>query len=52
MDWTSLKIGDTLTVVGEVTEKRDDKQIFKLNTHIYNQNEKMVVEGTAVVMKI
>lgn len=47
-----VKIGDTLTVVGEVTEKRDDKQILRLNTHIYNQNEKMVVEGTAVVMKI
>lgn len=47
-----VKIGDTLTVIGEVTEKRDDKQILKLNTNIYNQNDKIVVEGTAVVMKI
>ena len=47
-----VKIGDTLTVVGEVIEKRDDKQILKMNTHIYNQFEKMVLEGTAVVMKM
>lgn len=47
-----VKIGDTLTVVGEVIEKRDDKQILKMTTHIYNQFEKMVLEGTAVVMKM
>lgn len=47
-----VKIGDTLTVIGEVTEKRDDKQILKLNTNIYNQYNKMVLEGTAVVMKM
>lgn len=46
-----VKIGDTLRVVAEVIEKRDDKRIITLQTNIYNQYDKVVVEGTATVMK-
>ncbi|PEA56014.1 3-hydroxybutyryl-CoA dehydratase [Bacillus pseudomycoides] len=46
-----VKIGDTLRVVAEVVEKRDDKRIITLQTNIYNQYNKVVVEGTATVMK-
>ncbi|MEH7460981.1 MaoC family dehydratase [Bacillus thuringiensis] len=46
-----VKIGDTLRVVAEVIEKRDDKRIITLQTNIFNQYNKVVVEGTATVMK-
>ncbi|HDX9580302.1 MaoC family dehydratase [Bacillus cytotoxicus] len=46
-----VKIGDTLRVVAEVIEKHDDKRIITLQTNIYNQHDKVVVEGTATVMK-
>ncbi|WP_020061914.1 MaoC family dehydratase [Bacillus sp. 123MFChir2] len=46
-----VKIGDTLRVIAEVIEKRDDKRIITLQTNIYNQYNKVVVEGTATVMK-
>lgn len=46
-----VRIGDTIKVVGEVINKRDDKKIITVQTNIYNQKDQLVVEGTAVVMK-
>lgn len=46
-----VKIGDTLRVVAEVIEKNDDKRIITLQTNVYNQQDKVVVGGTATVMK-
>ncbi|UOY92633.1 MaoC family dehydratase [Ectobacillus sp. JY-23] len=47
-----VKIGDTIRIVAEVTEKRDDKKMITLTTNVYNQFEKVVVTGIAVVMKL
>ncbi|BAU29261.1 3-hydroxybutyryl-CoA dehydratase [Aneurinibacillus soli] len=47
-----VKIGDTITVVAEVLEKRDDKKLIKLQTNVLNSNGKVVVEGEAMVMKM
>ena len=46
-----VKIGDTVTVVVTVTEKREDKPIMKLQTTVTNQRGEVVVDGTAVMMK-
>jgi 3-hydroxybutyryl-CoA dehydratase len=46
-----VKIGDTVTVVVTVTEKREDKPIMKLQTTVTNQRGEVVVDGTAVLMK-
>jgi 3-hydroxybutyryl-CoA dehydratase len=43
--------GDTLTAKAEVTEKKDDKHIIKLRTFVVNQDNKVVVDGEATVMK-
>ena len=45
-------IGDTLTAVVEVIEKKDAKQILILNTVVTNQSNVKVVEGQAVIKKI
>ncbi|MBN6188320.1 MaoC family dehydratase [Aneurinibacillus sp. BA2021] len=47
-----VKIGDTITAVAEVIEKRDDRKLIKLRTNLLNQNQKVVVEGEAMVMKM
>ncbi|WCK55817.1 MaoC family dehydratase [Aneurinibacillus sp. Ricciae_BoGa-3] len=47
-----VKIGDIVTAIAEVVEKRDDKKIIKLKTNLVNQNQKVVVEGEAVIMKM
>jgi len=47
-----VKIGDTVTVVVTVTEKRDDKRIIKLQTTVSNQRGEVVIDGSAVVMKL
>jgi 3-hydroxybutyryl-CoA dehydratase len=47
-----VKIGDTITVVATVTEKRDDKRIIKLRTTASNQRGEMIIEGDAVVKKV
>jgi 3-hydroxybutyryl-CoA dehydratase len=47
-----VKIGDTVTVVVAVTEKRDDKRIIKLRTAASNQRGETVVDGSAVVKKV
>ncbi len=45
-----VKIGDTLSVQLEVTEKRDRRKTVTLECKVFNQNEKMVASGTAEVM--
>ena len=47
-----VKIGDTVTVVVTVMEKRDDKRIIKLHTTVSNQRGEMVIDGNAVVKKL
>ncbi len=47
-----VKIGDTVTAVVTVTEKRDDKRIITLQTTVSNQHGEVVVDGNAVVKKV
>ena len=47
-----VKIGDTVTAVATVTEKRDDKRIIKLKTTVSNQRGETVIDGSAVVKKM
>lgn len=47
-----VKIGDTVTVLVTVMEKRDDKRIIKLQTTVSNQRGEVVVDGSAVMMKL
>lgn len=44
-------IGDTLKAVVTVEEKLEGKGILKLKTQVFNQEEKLVVDGQATVMK-
>ncbi|MGO4886932.1 MaoC family dehydratase [Anaerobacillus sp. MEB173] len=46
-----VKIGDTITVIAEVIQKRDDKRLITLQTNVFNQENKKVVEGKATIMK-
>lgn len=45
-----VKLGDSITVDLEVTEKRDDKQFVTLDCKVFNQHAKLVASGTAEVM--
>jgi len=45
-----VKIGDTITVELEVTEKREDRGFVTLECKALNQDGKTVVTGTAEVM--
>ena len=45
-----VKIGDTVTVNLEVTEKNDRKKFVTLTTNAVNQHGKTVAKGTAMVM--
>ena len=45
-----VKIGDTITVQLEVTEKRDDKKFVTLQCTAINQDGKTVASGVAEVM--
>ena len=45
-----VKIGDTITVQLEVTDKREDKGFVTLNCKALNQNGKAVATGIAEVM--
>ncbi|MGO5024051.1 MaoC/PaaZ C-terminal domain-containing protein [Lawsonibacter sp. LCP25S3_G6] len=38
-------VGDTVTVVGEVTKKVLEKKFVYVQTTIYNQNDEMVADG-------
>ncbi len=43
-----VKIGDTITAVGEVTQKIMEKKIVIVRTTCYNQNDEMVMDGSVV----
>ena len=45
-----VKIGDTITVKLEVTEKNDRRRGVTLDCKVYNQDDKLVVTGEAQVM--
>ncbi|WP_088044029.1 MaoC family dehydratase [Bacillus sp. EAC] len=47
-----VKINDTITVKVRVLNKRIDKRLLTLQTNVYNQNNLLVVEGTALVKKL
>ena len=43
-------LGDTITTIVEVTAWRPDKRILTLKTDCYNQDERQVVTGKAVLL--
>ena len=43
-------IGDTITAIAEVTAWRPDKRILTLKTDCFNQDERQVVTGKAVLL--
>jgi 3-hydroxybutyryl-CoA dehydratase len=45
-----VKLGDTLTVRLEVTDKKDRGPAVTLDCKVYNQHEKLVASGTAEVI--
>lgn len=45
-----VKIGDTITIKLEVTDKQDKRQLVTLDCKAYNQGEKLVASGSAQVM--
>lgn len=45
-----VKIGDTVTVKLEVTDKRDRRQFVTLDCKAYNQNDKLIASGSAEVI--
>lgn len=54
VDWSfkaPVRPGDEITAEVTVLEARPDKSIFKLRTIITNQDNAMVLEGTALVYR-
>ncbi len=47
-----VKINDTIKVIVSVVRKRDDKKLLTLQTNVYNQENVLVVEGSALVKKL
>ena len=45
-----VKIGDTLTITGEVIDIKKEKRIVTLKMTIVNQNNEIVIEGDATAM--
>ena len=45
-----VRIGDTITAIGEVIEKNDAKRRFTMKTIVKNQRGEIVIDGKAVVM--
>lgn len=45
-----VELGDTITVKLEVVDKNDKRGFVTLDCKVFNQNEKLVVSGTAEVM--
>lgn len=45
-----VKIGDTIKAEVEVVEKIEEKNRIKLKTTCYNQENKIVIDGYAIVM--
>ncbi len=46
-----VRIGDRITTIVKVLEKNAEKKRITLQTQCINQNNKIVVEGKAIVMK-
>jgi acyl dehydratase len=54
VDWAfraPVRPGDVITAKVEVISVRDDKPIFTLSTTITNQDDVVVLDGTAVVFR-
>ena len=45
-----VRFGDTITAIVEVVERIEKKNIVKLSTKCLNQNNEVVITGTATVM--
>ena len=45
-----VKIGDTITIKLEVTDKQDKRKFVTLDCKAFNQNDKLVASGSAEVM--
>ena len=45
-----VRIGDTITAIGEVIEKNDAKRRITMKTIVRNQKNEVVIDGKAVVM--
>jgi acyl dehydratase len=45
-----VRIGDTITIKLEVTDKQDKRQFVTLDCNAYNQDDKLVASGSAEVM--
>jgi 3-hydroxybutyryl-CoA dehydratase len=45
-----VRIGDTVSILLEVTDKRDKRQFVTLDCKAFNQNDKLVASGTAEVI--
>jgi len=45
-----VKIGDTITINLEVTEKKDHKKLVSLSTIAVNQHGKVIAKGSAEIM--
>lgn len=48
--YQDIKIGDTIFVTGEVTEKREEKKLVFIHMEIRNQNHELVMEGKVTNM--
>jgi len=54
VDWSfraPVRPGDTITAEVEVLERREDKPIARLRTTITNQDDRVVLDGTALVYR-
>ena len=45
-----VRLGDTITVHLEIIDKQDKRGIVSIDCKVFNQNEKLVLTGTAEVM--
>lgn len=48
--YKDVRIGDTIFVTGEVTEKREEKKLVFIHMEIRNQNHELVMEGKVTNM--
>jgi len=48
--YKDIKIGDTIYVTGEVTEKREEKKLVFIHMEIRNQKKELVMEGKVTNM--
>lgn len=55
VDWSFTapgRPGDTITAEVEVIERRDDKPIVRLRTTIVDQDDRVLIDGTALVYRV